>query len=99
MKKMFFRNKQDGVFVTYKVPSSGGKADPQMTALFQHKGCQRQFILEKLTLLDKDSQYRLPSSDINKNLCSICCCCSYHFSQHKCTDSEKDMIKNILKLD
>ena len=57
--------------MTYKVPSSGGKADPNMTALFQEKGCQRQFILKKLTVTDKDSEYRLLSSDTDSELCKV----------------------------
>ena len=95
---MCFRNKAAGVFLTYKVPSSGGKLDPNMTALFQ-KGCQRQFILQKLTVTDKDSEYRLPASDMDTEICKICACCSNHFKQHKCAaDTENDLIVKILKL-
>ena len=85
--------------MTYKVPSSGGKADPNMTALFQHKGCKRKFILDKLTVTDKDTEYRLPVSEFDRQLCRVCSCCSHHFSLHKCTvDTENDMIEKILKL-
>ena len=97
---MFFRNTTDGVFVTYKVPSSGGKSDPNMTALFQEKGCQRKFILEKLTMTDKDSEYRLPSSDTVAELCKVCTCCSNHFKQHKCAaETENELIFKVLKLE
>ena len=96
---MCFRNKTAGVFLTYKVPSSGGKLDPNMTALFQ-KGCQRQFILLKLIVTDKDTEYRLPSSDTNSELCKVCTCCSNHFKQHKCAAvTENDLIFKILQLE
>ena len=71
-----------------------------MQALFQELGCQRQFILQKLTVTDKDSEYRLLSSDTDSELCKVCTCCSNHYKQHKCAaETENDLIFKILKLE
>ena len=90
------RNNSRGAVVTYKVPS-GGKSDPDLIALFKESGCKRDFILKRLTLKDKDKEFRLPVTPFSstdkipsdKMLCKICTCCSTHFEEHNCESISK----------